>query len=65
METGIKDTVSNFTTITALGAVLMDWANLFTLLLVMTGVLLNLTRLYDWYIQREKSKTKKTNVKGK
>lgn len=55
----IKDTVANFTTITALGAVLMDWTNVITFFLVLTGVLLNMSRLYDWWMTREKSRVKK------
>lgn len=55
----IKDTLANFTTITALGAVLMDWTNVITFFLVFTGVLLNLSRLYDWWISRDKSRVKK------
>jgi len=55
----IKDTLANFTTITALGAVLMDWTNVITFFLVLTGVLLNMSRLYDWWVTREKSRVKK------
>jgi hypothetical protein len=55
----IKDTLANFTTITALGAVIMDYTNIVTFFLVLTGVVLNLTRLYDWWIAREKSRVKK------
>ena len=55
----IKDTLSNFTTITALGAVLMEWTNVFTFFLVLTGVLLNLSRLYDWWITKEKNRVEK------
>jgi hypothetical protein len=55
----IKDTLANFTTITALGAVLMDWTNVITFFLVLTGVLLNMSRLYDWWMTRDKSRVKK------
>ena len=55
----VKDTLSNFTTITALGAVIMDWTNIFTFFLVLTGVLLNLSRLYDWWKTKEKERTTK------
>jgi len=55
----IKDTIANFTTITALGAVLMDWTNVITFFLVLTGVLLNMSRLYDWWMTRDKSRVKK------
>lgn len=55
----IKDTLANFTTITALGAVLMDYTNIITFFLVLTGVLLNMSRLYDWWMDREKSRVTK------
>lgn len=54
MDTHIKDTIANGASITALGAVLMDWTSTLTLLLVLTGVLLNFTRLYDWWVKRDK-----------
>jgi len=53
MTPEIKDTIANGASITALGAALMDWQAPLTLLLVLTGVLLNLTRLYDWYRKRD------------
>ena len=55
----IKDTLANFTTITALGAIIMDYTNIITFFLVLTGVVLNLTRLWDWWMAREKSRVKK------
>jgi len=54
MEPHIKDTIANGASITALGAVLMDYTNVFTFLLVLTGVVLNFTRLYDWYKTKQK-----------
>jgi len=51
----IKDTLANFTTITALGAVIMDYTNIVTFFLVLTGVILNFTRLYDWWVKRDKN----------
>ena len=55
----IKDTLANGTTIAALGAVIMDYTNVITFFLVLTGVILNLTRLYDWWTAREKQRVKK------
>lgn len=52
MTPEVKDTLANGATITALGSALMDWQAPLTLLLVLTGVLLNITRLYDWYKNR-------------
>ena len=55
MEPHIKDTIANGASITALGAVLIDWTGVLTFFLVFTGVLLNLIRLYDWWIKRDKT----------
>lgn len=55
----IKDTIANGTTIAALGAVIMDYTNVITFFLVLTGVILNLTRLYDWWTTREKQRVNK------
>jgi len=59
MTPEIKDTIANGFSITALGAVLMDWTNVITFFLVLTGVLLNMSRLYDWWMARNKSRVKK------
>lgn len=48
MTPEIKDTIANGATITALGSALMAWETPLTILLILTGVLLNLTRIYDW-----------------
>ena len=45
----IKDTIANGTSIAALGGVLMDWQAPLTVLLVLTGIILNITRIWDWY----------------
>ena len=54
MGPDIKDTIANGTSIAALGGVLMDWQAPLTILLVLTGIILNTTRIYDWYKQRGK-----------
>lgn len=53
MAPEIKDTIANGTSIAALGSALMDWQAPLTLLLVLTGVILNITRIYDWWKQRD------------
>jgi len=53
MTPEVKDTLANGATITALGAALMDWTSVFTFVLIVTGVILNFTRLYDWWKQRD------------
>lgn len=54
MTPEIKDTLANGATITALGSALMDWQAPLTLLLVLTGIFLNITRLVDWWKKRDK-----------
>ena len=53
MEIGIKDTLANGTTIVALGSVIMDYTNIFTFILVLTGVILNVMRIYSWWEPRK------------
>ena len=53
MTSDIKDTLANGTSIAALGSALMDWQAPLTVLLVLTGVILNVTRIYDWYKNRD------------
>jgi len=54
MEPHIKDTIANGFSITALGAVLMDYQAPLTFLLVLTGVILNFARLYSMWMKRDK-----------
>lgn len=53
MTPEVKDSVANMVSVGALGSALMDWQAPLTLLLVLTGVLLNITRLYDWWKKRD------------
>lgn len=52
MTSEVKDTIANGVSISALGGLIMDSQAALTLILVLTGILLNLTRLYDWYRKR-------------
>ena len=45
----IKDTVANATTMGGIFAYLMNFQGELTVLLLLTGLLLNLTRLIDWF----------------
>jgi len=49
MDTGIKDTVANIATIGGLAAYIMQLQAELTVLLLLTGLILNITRLYDWF----------------
>ena len=48
MSMSEKDVVANTTTLGGVLAYLMKFQGELTLLLLLTGLLLNLTRLYDW-----------------
>lgn len=45
----IKDTVANTTTITGVAMYIMQFQAELTVLLLLTGLMLNITRLYDWF----------------
>lgn len=45
----IKDTVANTSTTLGAAAYIMQWQGELTVLLLLTGLLLNITRLYDWF----------------
>lgn len=49
-----KDTIANVTTMGGVFAYLMEIQGELTVLLLITGLLLNLTRLIDWFRKKEK-----------
>lgn len=49
----IKDTVANATTMGGIFAYLMQMQGELTILLIFTGLLLNVTRLIDWFRKRK------------
>ena len=49
MTSEIKDTIANGASITALGAALMQWETPLTILLILTGIILNATRIYSFF----------------
>lgn len=50
----IKDTIANATTMGGIFAHLMNFQGELTILLLLTGLLLNLTRLIDWFRKKDK-----------
>lgn len=54
MTDTIKDTAANLATIGGSGAVVMQWNEVLTLALIVTGILLNLIRIYE--IKRSRKK---------
>lgn len=49
-----NDTIANATTASGVFAYLMEFQGELTVLLLITGLLLNITRLYDWSKKRKK-----------
>ena len=45
----MKDGATNLVTITGLASLLMEWESVLTVLLILTGVILNGMRIYDWF----------------
>jgi hypothetical protein len=64
METGIKDTLANGTTIVALGSVIMDYTNVITFFLVLTGVILNVIRIYELVEETQVNRVKDASTLG-
>ena len=50
----VKDTVANATTMGGIFAYLMQFQAELTILLLITGLTLNVTRLYDWFRGKRK-----------
>lgn len=50
----VKDTVANATTMGGIFAYLMQIQGELTVLLLLTGLLLNTTRLIDWFRNKDK-----------
>ena len=49
----VKDTLANATTMGGIFAYLMNFQGELTVLLLLTGLLLNVTRLIDWFRKKE------------
>jgi hypothetical protein len=49
----VKDSVANITTMGGLMASLMSFQSELTILLLLTGLLLNMTRLVDWFRKKK------------
>ncbi len=50
----VKDSIANVTTIGGVASVIMQWESVFTLLLIVTGIVLNVTRIYEWWKKKDK-----------
>lgn len=54
MAPELKHDIANATTIAGLGSALMAWETPLTILLILTGILLNVSRLISWWEGRRK-----------
>ena len=43
----VKDSIANVTTIAGAGAVMIDWNMVLTMALLITGIVLNVARIYE------------------
>ena len=48
----IKDSIANGTTVAAAGAAMIDWSSMLTMILITTGIVLNVVRIIE--IRRKK-----------
>ena len=47
MITETKDSIANIATIGAAGAAMVDWNSILTMALIVTGIILNVIRIYE------------------
>ena len=47
MITETKDSIANIATIGAAGAAMVDWNSILTMALIITGIILNVIRIYE------------------
>jgi hypothetical protein len=50
----IKDSIANGTTVAAAGAAIVDWSSMLTMILIATGIVLNVVRIIE--IRRKSKK---------
>lgn len=54
----IKDNVANLTSVAGTGGFIMGWNEILTLVLIITGIVLNLVRIYEIKRKTNKDETK-------
>ena len=52
-----KDSIANLTTIAATSAVMIDWQNVLTLILVVSGIVFNVIRIYEVRTKMKKDRS--------
>jgi hypothetical protein len=53
MDSSTKDTVANLTTLGGISLSMADIQTTVSILVLITALLLNISRLYDWYKKRK------------
>ena len=61
MITETKDSIANIATIGAAGAAMVDWNSILTMALIITGIILNVIRIYE--IRNKKGYGKQQHLK--
>ncbi len=54
MDSSTKDSIANLTSVTGIGMTMANIQVTISVLVLITALLLNLSRLYDWYKKRSK-----------
>ena len=53
MDSSTKDSLANLTTVGGIGLTMVDIQTTVSVLVLLTALLLNVSRLYDWYKKRD------------
>ena len=53
MDTSTKDSIANLTTLGGIGMTMAQIQTTISVLVLITALLLNISRLYDWYKKRK------------
>jgi len=56
MDSATKDSITNVFTLGGIGLTMADIQTSVSVLVLITALILNITRLYDWYKERRKNK---------
>ncbi len=49
-----KDSIANITSTAGIGMTFMDFQSTISIIVLITALVLNLTRIYDWFKKRKK-----------
>jgi len=53
MDSSTKDSIANLSTVTSIGLTMADIQTYISILVLITALLLNVSRLYDWWKKRK------------